>query len=436
MNYTEATEYISDAYRSGINLGLERMIRLMSYLGDPQEKLKIVHIAGTNGKGSVLFSTMSMLRAAGYKVGTYSSPAVINIRDHYLINGEMISEEEYAVLVLKIKDAIDRMEHDGYLPPTGFEIETAMAFEYFYENKCDIVILECGLGGQDDATNIIKNPYICAFVSISLDHMGILGNTVAEIAAVKAGIIKRNAVVINCNQDQSIITVLEEKCKQEKAVLKTIDTSAIKDIKYDYPKQSFSYGELKDIKLSLAGTYQIMNAAMALAIIDELNKREFEISDSAIRNGLMSVKWPCRFERICDDPLIIIDGAHNEDAALRIKESIETYFEDRYIIAVIGILKDKNYDRICELICGTADEVVCVSTKTPGRELTAEELKNTAEKYNHVVMAAGSYEEAVNVIASRIDRIDKERKPAVVVCGSLSYLSEIKEVIYKWIEKR
>jgi len=433
MNYFEAAEYIDNAYKSGISLGLDRMRKLMDHLGNPQDKLKLVHIAGTNGKGSILACTMSMLRAAGYKVGTYSSPQVVNRRDHFMINGEMISEADYASCVFKVSEAVSKMEKEGYSLPTGFEIETAMAFLYYYESGCDIAVIECGLGGRDDATNIIKEPLVCAFASISLDHMSILGSTVEEITKVKAGIIKKGTVVVNCNQEPKIRRVLQSVSDSQVARLVNINSEDIRDIKYEYPSQRFSYKNMDNISLSLAGTYQIRNAATAISVIEELNKKGFLVDDNAIREGLSKVFWPCRFEKISENPLIIIDGAHNEDAALRIKESINTYFKDRYIIAVLGILKDKNYERICEYICGSTDEVICLSTKTFGRELLAEELKNTADKYNEKVYAAESYERAVSMI---FNNLSGKKDPLVIVCGSLSYLTEIKEVISKWIEQK
>ena len=270
--YEQAEEYREELSQKGIVLGLESMKCLADFMGNPQNELKFVHIAGTNGKGSVSSFLISILRAAGYRVGSYSSPAVFSQREIIKVNGREISKADYTVGMETIRKAVSKMEAEGRGCPTVFEAETALAFWYFKKKKCDIVVLETGLGGLMDATNIVSTTLAAVITSVSRDHMAMLGNTLEEIAGQKAGIIKNKCYVITPKQKSEVMSVLEKEAKAKNCCLRVADASLAKNIRYGLEKQSFSYEEYKKLEISLAGTYQIENAIVAVETIKALGE--------------------------------------------------------------------------------------------------------------------------------------------------------------------
>ena len=349
MNYEEARVYLDNVAKYGSVLGLDAMRELLRRLGNPEKGRKIVHIAGTNGKGSVLAFLSTVLTESGYRVGRYISPTLFSYRERIQVDGEYIEKEPLARLVTRIREASEAMDRDGFRTPTAFEIETALGLLYFAEKKCDIVVLETGMGGRDDATNAIAEVMMEIFASISLDHLGVLGNDLTEIAECKADIIRKNSLVISAFQKEEAAEVLKRTAAERNAKLITVDPGQISDVKYGYEEQSFSYGAEKNIRIHLAGAYQIEIAALAWEAVQGLRSLGFRISDEAFRRGMEKTVWRGRFTCIHREPLVIMDGAHNEDAAKKLAASIETYFPGRKISYIMGVFKDKEYEKVIRI---------------------------------------------------------------------------------------
>lgn len=303
MNYQEARAFLDEVGKSGSVLGLEGMKELLRRLGNPQDKLKFIHISGTNGKGSELAFLSEILTKSGYRTGRYISPTLYSYRERIQVDKEMIDRDSLAKLTTKAKEAIDGMLSDGLQSPTVFEVETAISFLYFVEKQCDIVVLETGLGGTLDATNVVTTTVLEVIASIGMDHMMFLGNTLGEIAKNKAGIIKPGTLVVSAKQEPEAEAVVKEVCKEKNATLSIVNPEEIKEVHYGYETQSFSYKEWKDIKISLAGTYQIKNAALALEAVEALRSLGYQLSEETVRKGMEEATWRGRFSVIHKDRL-------------------------------------------------------------------------------------------------------------------------------------
>lgn len=452
MNYKEARQYIEATKKYGSILGLTTIETLLARLGNPQNQLRFIHIAGTNGKGSVSAFLSAVLKAAGYCVGTYNSPIVFHARELALVNEKKISEADYADMMSRVALAADAMEAEGLPHPTSFEIETAMAFLYFLQKQCQIVVLEAGLGGLEDATNIIQTTELAVITSVSLDHMAILGNTIEEIMEQKAGIIKPGcAAVIQGGIGSSALDCVCRKCKTMQVPLTMADRADERDVVHTFPHQTFSYKKYENLEISMAGAYQPENAMLAVEVIEQLNQRGYSINERQLRKGLKAAILPGRFSVISENPLFIIDGAHNEGAAARLKETIELYFTNRRIIYIMGVLKDKDYEKICEMTLSLAADVITVST-VGERGLHALDLAKCARQYHDRVTAADSLDEAIEISlllagntgltdvsgtldlsgdANTITAQGDMREPVIVAFGSLSYLGKVVQIIKK-----
>ena len=424
MNYEEARVYLDNVAKYGSVLGLDAMRELLRRLGNPEKGRKIVHIAGTNGKGSVLAFLSTVLTESGYRVGRYISPTLFSYRERIQVDGEYIEKEPLARLVTRIREASEAMDRDGFRTPTAFEIETALGLLYFAEKKCDIVVLETGMGGRDDATNAIAEVMMEIFASISLDHLGVLGNDLTEIAECKADIIRKNSLVISAFQKEEAAEVLKRTAAERNAKLITVDPGQISDVKYGYEEQSFSYGAEKNIRIHLAGAYQIENAALAWEAVQGLRSLGFRISDEAFRRGMEKTVWRGRFTCIHREPLVIMDGAHNEDAAKKLAASIETYFPGRKISYIMGVFKDKEYEKVIRITAPYAAKVTAVETPGNPRALPKEELKKVWETFGVPVTTADTIAEAVK---ENITSAEKEE--IILVFGSLSCLGEAEKAV-------
>lgn len=428
MNYKEAREYVKKAEQKGSILGLKNIRNLMRELNNVQDKLKVLHIAGTNGKGSTLAYISEILKQAGYKVGKYTSPAVFDYLEIFTINDKKISEECYAKTMSEISQAVSRLIKKGEPSPTGFEIETALAYLYFYREKCDIVLIETGMGGDLDATNVINNTLLCVFTPISLDHMQILGETIREIAMHKAGIIKKDSVVISALQEKNGEDELKDAAQKKGAVY--IQAGVPSNIIYDEEKTTFDYIRneaiiFKGLETFMLGIFQPYNACVAAEAVLCLRKKGFTITDKNIRDGIKEALWHGRFEKIGERPNIFLDGAHNPGAAADIRKSIEIYFTNRKIIYIIGVLADKNYDSVLGQTAELADEIITI-TPCNERALNGEILKQTAGKYNKNVLFVPSIEAAVDKAVK-----DAKAEGVIMVFGSLSYLKAVREYYNK-----
>lgn len=423
MNQKEAMEYIESITGRGIVPGLDSITALCERLGNPQENLKFVHVAGTNGKGSVCAYIGTVLQCAGYKVGRYVSPTIFDYRERIQVNQRMITKEGLGRLMEQVKQACDAMVAEGMPQPTPFEVETALGFLYFVEKGCDIVILETGMGGLTDATNLVSTTVLSVITSISMDHMQFLGNTLSEIAGQKAGIMKPHCPVVTTLQEKEAQLVLEEKAKALNCPIRTVSGDEITGIRYGLDKQSFGFGQWKKLEISLAGTYQIENAALAVAALEALEAVGFPIKEKDLRKGLLETRWPGRFTVLGKKPFVIADGAHNEDAARRLAQSIEFYFTNRRIIYIMGVLKDKEYEKVIALTHSLADQIITVSTPNHSRALPAYELAQEIAKVHPMVTAVDSLEEAVEMSHLLADKDD-----CIIAFGSLSFLGRLMEL--------
>ena len=431
MTYNEARVYLDEVSKYGSVLGLDTIRALLDELGNPQEDLRFIHIAGTNGKGSVLAYISTILSEAGYRIGRYVSPTVVSYLERIQIDSQWIPKEDFAELVELAQKAIAKMETKGLGSPTVFEVETAIAFLYFRKCSCDFVVLETGLGGVLDATNIVKNTEIAAFASISMDHMGFLGNTLTEIAENKAGIIKAGCEVVTNAQKPEAMEVLQKKADELGCQLNAIDLSKAKYLKESWEGQRFSYGD-EIFQIQMAGRYQMENALTAYEAIQALRRRGYHISNEAVENGFAKTKWIGRFSWIRKEPLFIVDGAHNADAAIRLRESVEELLPNRRFIGIMGVFKDKEYEQIVETMAPLFEKIYTVNLPDTGRTLDAETLKQTiencckdmseAEVQERTVTAVGDIEKAVNLALDEAGEDD-----AILAFGSLSYLGRVIE---------
>ncbi|MCH5280583.1 MAG: bifunctional folylpolyglutamate synthase/dihydrofolate synthase [Lachnospiraceae bacterium] len=431
MTEKEWTEYKTKIQALGSRMDLIGIRALCHRLENPQEALKIIHIAGTNGKGSILAMVSSALSACGYKTGRYSSPAVFDEREQFSVNGRPIGKKLFLEYAGRLRSVCEEMEAEGLSHPTLFEFETALAFLYFKEQKCHTVVLETGMGGETDATNLITAPMIAAFASISMDHMAFLGDTLEQIATVKAGIIKEGCHVVSVSQDPEAEAVLIREAAKKHAKLHLAEEPKV--LSAGSKGIRFSYKGHKDIRLSLRGLYQAANGAAALEILDCLQEHfGYVLPDERIRKSLEQLTWPGRFEQIAKKPDFYIDGAHNEAAAKVLSQTIRFYFTNKKIIYIMGVLQDKEYQKIILETYIHADNIIAIKPPHNARAKDAYELAKEAALYHNRVTSADSLEEAVemaNLLAGR-DGI-------IVAFGSLSYLGALKKIVDngKWTRR-
>lgn len=419
MSFKETMDYIESLQVYGSVPGLTNISNLCNKLGNPQDELKFLHIAGTNGKGSLLCLTSTVLQKAGYRTGRFLSPTLFDYRERIQINGRMISKKDLCYYMTEMKQICEELAGEGKPHPTPFEIETALAFLYFKEKGCDIVVLETGMGGELDATNIINNTLVAAFTSISYDHMAFLGDTLEAIAEVKSGIIKKDCIAVTVSQEPEVMRILRNKCTEKGVELVTADPGKAARVKSTAGNQRFTYEDKKDITISLMGRYQIDNAVLALEVIKALGRKGYAVSEKALYQGLSEAVWPGRFEMLCKKPVFIADGAHNRDGAAKLADSVRFYFTNRRIIYIMGILRDKEQEEIIKTTCPYAEQILTVPT--PGlRGLSSYELACAVRKFHHNVTALDSVEEAVELSFLLADK-----DTVIIAFGSLSYLGNL-----------
>lgn len=429
MNYAQTLEYVESLKAYGIVPGLSNITELCKRLGSPQDALSFVHIAGTNGKGSVLAFVSTVLKSAGYKTGRYISPVISDYCEKIQINGRPITKKALCECMEEVKAACDSMAEEGLPHPTPFEVETALAFLYFKKNACDIVVLETGMGGREDATNLITTTKVAVLASVSMDHMQFLGKTLEEIAGQKAGIIKNNCYVISAKQETAVLEVIRQEAARKKAAFAVVKD--VRKVKYGLEKQKFTYETnegvcLSDLEITLTGKYQIENAALAVEVIEKLSHCGYAVSEKQLRKGLSETKWTGRFQVVEKKPLFVIDGAHNEDAAKKLADSVRFYFTNKRIIYIMGMLKDKEYEKVIAETYAYADQIITITPPENPRGLSALELAQAVKEYHPHVTAAGSLEEAVEM-AYLLAR----KEDVILSFGSLSYLGRLVEILGK-----
>ena len=426
MNYEEALSFIHSINSLFCNPGLERTKALCEALGNPQDDLKFIHIAGTNGKGSTSSMLSSVLTAAGYKVGLYTSPFILKFNERIRVDGKEISDLELAKITDIVRPIAEKMEDK----PTEFELITAIAFYYFRMCGCDVVVLECGLGGRYDATNVINTSLLSLITGISLDHTAILGDTIEKIAGEKAGIIKRGTPVIFGGNDLSALSVIKKEAEKSGSPLYTVDHEKLHIKKSDLSGTILDFLDYNSIEIGLLGAYQPKNAAMVISAVNELKKLGLRIPDDAVYQGMKSAKWAARFEIIHENPRIIFDGAHNAEGIRAAKQSIEGYFGNEKVIVISGVLKDKDYQKIAEDIASVSDKVFTITPENP-RALSAEQYAEVIREKGATATAEGNIASALK---SAIDEAN-ECKRSIVILGSLYTYGDVIKEINKQKEK-
>ena len=431
MTYEEAVEFADSTKKYGSILGLESIRNLMQELGNVQEQLHIIHVAGTNGKGSVCAFLSAALTEAGYRIGRYNSPAVFERREVFRIGETMISKEEYAAVFERVQTACEALTKRGCPHPTVFEVETAAAFLWFYEKKCDLVLLETGMGGETDATNLITHPVCSVLTSIGMDHMQYLGNTIEEIAKVKAGIIKKGCPVVALKQSDGVCEVIKNKAEEcgSRCVLVEVpqymQEKPIQKQCIQYPVQGTTLQDAHygPVHTTLGGVWQRENLSLALAVLKLLEESDYPITKEAVQSGIAKTIWHGRYEVLQTKPLFIIDGAHNPIAAKRLKETIEKDFTNREIIYIIGVLADKEHEKMLRLLLPGAKAVFTVTPDNP-RALDGEILAKEAQKYADTVWYVPDIRKVVKMAKETAKESD-----VILAVGSLSYLKEVKKAL-------
>lgn len=427
MNYKEAINYIKKVGNFGSNYGLERTERLLEILGNPHKKLNVIHIAGTNGKGSTTSMIASILIEEGFNVGMYTSPFLEEFEERIQINRQNIKKNDLANYMDYIKEAVDKVIEEGYNHPTEFEIITCLMFKYFYDKKVDYAVVEVGLGGRLDSTNVV-NPLLTVITSISLDHTNILGNTLEEIAREKGGIIKKNTPLILYPQKEEALKELQNISKEKSAKIyevKKDDAKLLEIIKNDdfYQKIKIK-GEFNtyNANLRLLGEHQILNCAVAVRAVEVLSKIQgFQIKN--IEKGIENARWIGRLEVLNKNPLVVIDGAHNIQGITTLKENISKYFNYKNIILLIGILADKQVEDMIKVITPMSKHIIALTPHSDRAELGVK-LKEEIEKFNKNVESFESYETAFKKALS-IAREDD----LILVTGSLYMIGEMRGII-------
>ena len=435
MNYIEAMNYIHEVGNFGSNYGLERTLKLLELLGNPHEKTKFIHIAGTNGKGSTTAIISEILKESGFKVGMYTSPYLEEFEERIQINGVNIPKETLAILITEIKVAVEEVIRQGYNHPTEFEIITCLMFLYFAKEEVDYAVVEVGLGGRLDSTNVIL-PKVSVIASISFDHMNLLGNTLYEIAKEKAGIIKNHVPVVIYPQEEEALKAIKEKCLETKSDLVVSDPSKgvflkvlNEDKVYQLVKVSIDNKEF-EVKLPLLGEHQIKNLMLALTAYKVLCEKEgMEFNIDVIKEAVKNVKWIGRLEIMNKEPLLVIDGAHNIKVINQLEKNIHKYFKYNRLYLLLCILADKEVDKMVKVIVQDAYKVIALTPMSIRAE-NAVELKKVIDKYNNNCVALESYDEALKLALEEAHEDD-----LILVSGSLYMIGDMRKRIRKFFDK-
>ena len=424
--YEEAMEHQAKQYSKGKKDGLRGMETMMEKLGHPERNLKFIHVTGTNGKGSTSTMMASVLYHAGYKTGLYISPFVDDFRERIQINGEMIAQEDYAAVYDQVAEAAQELEQSGRPYPSEFEITTCCALLYFSQQGCQIVVLEVGIGGAKDATNIVRNTEAAVFTPISLDHTAMLGNTPAEIAAEKSGILKPGCDAVTCwDQDPGALEALNDACTKMNVTLHQARR----------PEKAESalagnriWWDGQELYVAFPGEYQVQNASLALSVLEVLQKRGYSISAQAIKEGMEAARFNARLEAICHDPLVILDGSHNPAGVKVLTDYIKNQLKGQKVTLVLAMLADKTHGPCIEALSSVADRVVAVAIDYH-RALASEVVAEEARKCCSNVMDMGTVEKGM------VWALEHAEGP-VVVCGSLYLPGLARKIFMKWKETK
>lgn len=419
MNAEQAIAYIHSVCWKGSIPGLGRTQELLEKMGNPEKKLKFVHIAGTNGKGSTAAMTASILSKAGYRTGLYTSPYIYRFHERIQVDGVEISDEDLTEITEYVKPLADSMAQS----PTEFELVCCIAFEYFYRKKCDIVVLEVGMGGAWDATNVIEVPEVAVITNIGLDHTEYLGDTVEKIAETKSGIFKPHGHAVVYRSTPSVEAVYERVCAERDVSLRKADFDGLVLKAHTLEGQVFDCGSRKNLVLPLLGDHQLHNASVVLSIADTLIGEGWNISEQNIYDGVRDVRWPGRFDIVCRKPLFIIDGGHNPQCIEALVKNIQDYLAGKKVVALTGVLADKDYADMYKPVMPLVDRFVCITPPNP-RKLEAEQLARYLRQ-------AGAQAQASESILDGVKKaMELAGKDGVVLCfGSLYSIGGIRDAL-------
>jgi dihydrofolate synthase/folylpolyglutamate synthase len=414
-------KWISESYNFGTKPGLDRIRAILKLLGDPQNSLQYVHIAGTNGKGSTASYINNVLMKAGYKTGLYTSPGIHSINDRVCVNNRKIDDETASQLASRIKEAIDIVISNGFEAPTQFEIITCIAFLYFNLVKCDIVVLETGLGGRLDATNVIEAPEVAVLTTINYDHMHILGNTFDQIAREKAAIIKKDCIAVCYDNVEEVNNIFHERCLEIKAEFRKVDFKKIHIEKFDINGQVFNYKDYHNVYTEMLGKHQSRNASVAIEACVALQDKGFNISYENIIEGIKSTSWEGRMEVVKRRPVLIIDGAHNAEGVDALVNNLKTYFPGKKIIFVLGMLDDKDVVTAIRSTEPVAAMYIAVSPDN-ARAIPAEKLAGIINEYCNNAVYNGTIKTGIEYALKSAGEED-----VICVFGSLYMIDEVKK---------
>lgn len=427
MNYEEAIKYIKNTSKFSMKLGLERTEKILQLLGSPEKKLKYIHVAGTNGKGSTTAMISQILIEAGYKVGMYISPYLEEFEERIQINNSNILKDELCASVEEVKNAIEKAKLLGFDNPTEFEIITCVMFNYFYKNSVDYAVIEVGLGGRLDSTNVLS-PLLTVITSLSLDHMAILGDTIDKIAYEKAGIIKQGVPLVLYPQDEKAYEVIRNKCIANNCEIINVNPNCYQFVSNDTFGQIIKINTSTDnyeVKLALLGEYQILNSAVAIYAAEELIKLGANITKQNIYDGLKNVKWPGRFEILLREPMVVIDGAHNVDGMQKLVRSVKSYLKYDKIVLILGILADKQVHEMVNQIVPLSNHVITVTPHSERAELSSE-LYNIVNRYNSSCETIEDYHQAY----LKAKQLCNENS-LLLISGSLYMIGDMRKIIRK-----
>lgn len=423
MTLSEAVNFYHSLEKFGIMPGLERIKLLCERLGSPQKELKFIHVAGTNGKGSTCTCIASVLTKAGYKTGLYTSPYVIEFRERIRLNMEMISPQRLAEVTQKVKEKTDELASEG-VKITEFEAVTAAAFLYYCEEKCDYVVLETGLGGRFDATNIIESPIVSIITSVSEDHMAVLGDTLGKIAFEKSGIIKKNCPVITgAEQKTEVLEVITAQAEKMNAPLFVADSKKIFSVLSEDITGTYVFTPEGKLRISLGGVHQLNNMALVWQALEILRLKGALLSFQAYYEGFSFAKIPARTEIISEKPLVILDGSHNDGSTKALADFIKKHLSTKRILAVMGMMADKDCRKSLSNIVPCFSELIAVKPSNP-RSMNADELALLASEYGVSAIAGGSPEDGIRLAFSEIAGFD-----ALIVCGSLYLAGDVRDLL-------
>ena len=433
MTLTDALAYLNSFKTYGTKLGLERMRALCRALGDPQKDLNFVHIAGTNGKGSTASFCYHMLKAQGYKTGLFTSPYLQRFNERMVVSSgvstdqgadRQISDAQLVEFISQIKALMDTTWGDYFdEQPTWFELLTGIAFLFFKAQDCDLVVLEVGLGGDLDSTNVIEQSLVSIITVIGYDHMDVLGSTLELIAAKKAGIIKPQGRVVVYPQAQAVTEVIVNRGREQQATLRLVDGDSIRPKQASLAGQIFDFGTLMDLSIQMLGSHQVTNASVAVAAMEELPARGYPMSEAAIRLGLQQATWPGRLEIMTHEPLLLIDGAHNTQGTANLSHNLRLLQPNTQWVFIVGVLRDKDYNQMLADFDDLGAYFITVTPDQAGRALPATELAAVIADRGHKVQAATSVSDAI----ARAQAIATAQQLPICAFGSLYYIGQIRE---------